>query len=274
MQIVSAKKFFNNSSILGQVVPVLPLYFQNNEKFRDKAFFSDDFYKGKLFDNGTYFFHPDNKFLKIFKLTEYTWLNLDSQTILCPFLQILEILTQNQEQNQLTTELIISPVKSGLSMATITLSDKGLLGLRVDKSGPLISDLTAVLGITNIRHFLMGDNLGELRTLVSKLAYIDKYDLIITTGGTGVSPRDITPQALTPLIDLPLPGFSFAMIMKSLEKTPNAVISRPVCGFIEESLLITLPGSTKAVKENLEAVLPAIMHTLKKRRGDQEDCGK
>lgn len=275
MQIEIPNIFFHTDSVLGRIVPVLPLYFQNNENFRDKAFFSDDFYTGKLFGNGTHFFQAGNETLKLFKLTEYVWLNLETQTILCPYLQILELLTQNHKQNQQTAELIIDSVHSGLSLAIITLSDKGIIGLRVDKSGPLIKELAArAFKITHAQQFIMGDNLGELRALVSKLAYIDKFDLIITTGGTGVSPRDITPQALKPLIDLPLPGFSLTMLMKSLEKTPNAAISRSICGFIEESLVITLPGSTKAVQENLEAVLPAIMHTLKKKRGDPEDCGK
>lgn len=273
MQIEITHNFFLTHSMQGQLVPVLPLYFQSYENFRDKAFFSDDFYNGKSFAQGTYFFPHGKESIKIFKLTEYAWLNLESQNLLCPFLQILEPINQNQPPQ--IARLTITPQKCGLSLATITLSDKGLIGLRVDKSGPLIKEMvSATLEITNGQHFILGDNLGELRALVSKLAYIDKVDLIITTGGTGVSPRDITPQALAPLIDLPLPGFSLAMLVKSLEKTPNAAISRAICGFIEESLLITLPGSVKAVKENLEAVLPAILHTLKKKRGDPEDCGK
>ena len=99
------------------------------------------------------------------------------------------------------------------------------------------------------------------------------YDIICTSGGTGVGPRDITPQTVAPLLDLELPGFATAMMLESLKKTPHAAISRAVCGVLGPSIVITLPGSRKAVLENLAAVLPALPHALDKLHGDPADCG-
>lgn len=164
--------------------------------------------------------------------------------------------------------------KQGRSLAWITLSDKGSQGLREDLSGPAIAELVgASLPLCHSQGFLLPDEPGPLRALLPELALGQGYDLICTTGGTGLSPRDIAPQVTATLLDLPLPGFSQAMLAASLAKTPRAAISRAVAGVLGQSLVINLPGSRKAVLENLAAVLPALPHALDKLHNDPADCG-
>lgn len=170
--------------------------------------------------------------------------------------------------------MALTAMKNGLSLARITLSDKGFNGLREDQSGPAIEELVkGALTLACAQGFLLPDEPDALRSLLTRLALDEGYDLIITTGGTGVGPRDTTPQATSRVLDYTLPGFSQAMMQVSLEKTPKAAISRAVCGVIGQSLVINLPGSRRAVIENLEAVLPALSHTLDKLHGDPSDCG-
>lgn len=164
--------------------------------------------------------------------------------------------------------------KEGRSLAWVTLSDKGSQGMREDLSGPAIADLAAAhLPLCHSQGFLLPDEASQLRALLTDLALNQGYDLICTTGGTGLSPRDITPQVTAALLDLPLPGFSQAMLAASLDKTPHAAISRAVAGVLGQSIIINLPGSRKGVQENLAAVLPALPHAFDKLHGDPADCG-
>ncbi|NCP02022.1 MAG: MogA/MoaB family molybdenum cofactor biosynthesis protein, partial [Deltaproteobacteria bacterium] len=107
-----------------------------------------------------------------------------------------------------------------------------------------------------------------LRTWVDDLA----LDLILTTGGTGLTPRDQTPQATAPLLDYQIPGMAEAMRAASLLKTPHAMVSRALVGVRKRSLIVNLPGSPKAVRENLAVILPALPHALAKLKGDPSDC--
>ena len=100
------------------------------------------------------------------------------------------------------------------------------------------------------------------------------YELVISTGGTGLSPRDLTPEALIPVLDRRLPGFEQAMMAASLQKTPRAVLSRALAGTVGQTLLFALPGSRRAALENLDAVLEALPHALEKLGGDMSDCGR
>ena len=149
------------------------------------------------------------------------------------------------------------------ALAWITLSDKGAAGLRTDESGPLMaSETRAKLPLCHEQGFMIPDDPQALRSLVMELALGQGYDLILTSGGTGLAPRDTTPEALLPLFDRRLPGFEQAMMRTSLAKTPTAAISRAVAGTRGTSLIINLPGSEKAAKENLSAIIGALEHAM------------
>jgi molybdenum cofactor synthesis domain-containing protein len=116
------------------------------------------------------------------------------------------------------------------------------------------------------------DEVEVIRAKLMEFADVLKLDLIVTTGGTGVSPRDVTPEATEAVIERPLPGMAEAMRAASLLKTPNAMVSRAVCGIRGETLIINLPGSPRAVRENLAVVLGSIRHTVEKIKGSTEEC--
>ena len=167
--------------------------------------------------------------------------------------------------------------KCGHSLAWITLSDKGYAGLREDRAGPLIVEVLdkqsgGPLELAWAQGFLLPDEPERLRSLLSELALEQGFDLIVTTGGTGVGPRDTTPETTLTVIEKRLPGMEAAMLRASLRKTPHAMISRAVVGTLGRALIINLPGSPKAVRENLEALLPALDHALAKLQGDPSDC--
>jgi len=165
--------------------------------------------------------------------------------------------------------------KKGFSLAWITLSDKGSRGERVDASGPAIRD--AALGSMEIsiaRGMIIPDEPEILKSALVDCCLFQGFDLVFTTGGTGVGPRDITPEVTLPLLDKRLPGFERAMTQTSLAKTPHAMISRAVAGIMGLSLVVNLPGSPKAMRENLHAILPALKHAVEKLQGDQRDCGQ
>ncbi len=165
--------------------------------------------------------------------------------------------------------------REGFSLAWITLSDKGSRGERVDTAGPLISQFIGMsLPLNHSAGFILPDEEPQLRALLTDLALTQSYDLVITSGGTGVAPRDVTPEATLAVIEKRLPGVERAMTAISLEKTPRAMISRAVAGTLGQTLIINLPGSPKAVRECLESVLPALEHVLKKLQGDPSDCAQ
>lgn len=168
----------------------------------------------------------------------------------------------------------LRPVGEQYSLAVITLSDKSARGEREDKSGPeIIRALKDFLKPSLIRAFIIPDEAGLLKALLADLAYNQKIGLIITTGGTGIGERDITAQVTGALLDADLPGFSQAVMQASLLETPNAMLSRARAGLMGRTLVINLPGSLKAVKCGLKAVMPALKHALAKARGDNSDCG-
>ena len=170
--------------------------------------------------------------------------------------------------------LEVTARKTGYSLAWITLSDKGARGQRLDLSGPAIAEMVgSAMPLSHSQGFLLPDEAAQLRALLTELALSQGFDLICTTGGTGLSVRDITPQTTAALLDTPLPGFTQAMLAASLAKTPHAVISRAAAGTLGQSIIINLPGSRKPGVENLAAVLPALPHALAKLQGDPADCG-
>ena len=164
--------------------------------------------------------------------------------------------------------------RHGFSLAWITMSDKGARGERPDASGPMIPELIrSALPLDLIQGFMLPDSRSELKSLLIHLALELRFDVIVTSGGTGVSPRDITPEVTAEILERRLRGFEQAMLQASLDKTPHAVISRATSGILGTSLLINLPGSPKGVRENLAPLLPALRHTLDKIHNDPRDCG-
>lgn len=161
----------------------------------------------------------------------------------------------------------------GLAAACITLSDKGYAGERADESGPAIMDMLLALKPAKRELFLLPDNPRALRSLVKELAS-SGWGLVICTGGTGLSPRDFTPEALLPVLERRLPGFEHVMFSEGLSHTPRAVLSRCLAGTLGRTLVLALPGSRRAATENLGSLLPVLPHALEKLNGDMSDCGR
>lgn len=158
------------------------------------------------------------------------------------------------------------------SVAIITISDKGFRGEREDLSGPAIKELIIPLPAQVQFYEVIPDETESISATLKDCSDKLNCDLIITTGGTGVGPRDVTPEATRAVIDREIPGMAEVMRMESLKKTPHAMISRAVVGTRGQSLIVNLPGSPKAVKENLSALLPALSHAIDKIKGDDADC--
>jgi molybdopterin-guanine dinucleotide biosynthesis protein B/molybdopterin-guanine dinucleotide biosynthesis protein len=159
-----------------------------------------------------------------------------------------------------------------MNIRILTLSDKGARGERTDASGPALAAWLTDKGYPVAATEIMPDELELIADRLSSWADRDQTDLILTTGGTGVSPRDLTPDATLRVVERTLPGFGEAMRLRSLQKTPNAIISRALAGIRGNCLIINLPGSPKGAVECLEAVWDAVPHTIAKLQGDQSDC--
>ncbi|PKN52205.1 MAG: molybdenum cofactor biosynthesis protein [Deltaproteobacteria bacterium HGW-Deltaproteobacteria-13] len=154
----------------------------------------------------------------------------------------------------------------------ITVSDKGSQGKRQDLSGPAIAEMLAGAGFKIKHTLIVPDEVDQIQKAIINFADIEKADLILTTGGTGVSPRDLTPDATLEVIDKQIPGMAEAMRQNSLLVTPHAMISRAIAGIRGQCLIINLPGSPKGAKENLAVVLPALHHAVEKIKGDDSEC--
>jgi molybdopterin adenylyltransferase len=158
--------------------------------------------------------------------------------------------------------------------AIITMSDKGAIGERVDESGVVIRELAVAID-AHVEHYeVLPDERALIAETLKRLADSGRIDLVLTTGGTGVAPRDVTPEATREIIERELPGMTEAMRAESLKKTPNAMISRAVAGIRGRTLIVNLPGSPRAVRENLSVILPALPHAVEKIKGDPSDCAQ
>ncbi len=158
--------------------------------------------------------------------------------------------------------------------AIITLSDKGSKGERVDESGRIIREMMESIGASVEHYEILPDDKQLIVEALARLSDSGSIDLILTTGGTGVAPRDVTPESTLAVIDRELPGMAEAMRAESLKKTPNAMISRAVAGIRKLTLIVNLPGSPRAVRENLAVILPALSHAVEKIKGDPSDCAR
>jgi molybdopterin adenylyltransferase len=159
------------------------------------------------------------------------------------------------------------------NVGILTISDKGSRGERQDKSGEAIREILPSLDARIVNYEIVPD---EKELIVEKLIkWADEYnlDVLITTGGTGLTPRDVTPEATLTVVDRIIPGFAEAMRAESLKKTPLAMLSRAVAGTRGKCLIINLPGSPKAVRECLEVVLPALPHAVETLKGQAGECG-
>lgn len=158
--------------------------------------------------------------------------------------------------------------------AVITASDKGARGERDDESGTVIRELLASINGAVVRYELVPDDKELLKQLLIEAADRDHLDLVVTTGGTGLTPRDVTPDATLEVIDQQVPGMAEAMRAESLKKTPRAMLSRAVVGIRKRTLIVNLPGSPKAVRECLAVLLPVLPHAIETLRGVSGDCGR
>ncbi|UCD21652.1 MAG: molybdopterin adenylyltransferase [Chloroflexota bacterium] len=159
------------------------------------------------------------------------------------------------------------------TVGILTISDKGATGNRQDKSGAVIREILPDIDAHIAEYNIIPD---EKELIVAKLvewADEDDLDVIITTGGTGLTPRDVTPEATLAVVDRIVPGFAEAMRAESLKKTPHAMLSRAVVGTRAKCLIINLPGSPKAVRECLEVIMPALPHAVETLKGQVDECG-
>jgi molybdopterin adenylyltransferase len=156
--------------------------------------------------------------------------------------------------------------------AVITVSDKGASGQRSDLSGPAISSMVDAAGMEVIDRRIVPDEREMISRMLLEICDRGDTDLILTTGGTGVSPRDVTPDATREVIDREIPGMGEAMRRQSAVVTPHAMISRALAGIRGRTLIVNLPGSPKGARENLGVVLPALKHAIEKIKGDESEC--
>lgn len=162
---------------------------------------------------------------------------------------------------------------SNYSCAVLTISDKGVVGKRQDTSGPALEEMLRGAGFQVAAIAIVPDEQEAIASTLQNWADNRGIDLLITTGGTGVSPRDVTPEATREILDREIPGIGEAMRAASLRKTPYAALSRGVAGMRGQSLIINLPGSERGATENLETVMAVLEHALEKIKGGTKDCG-
>ena len=160
------------------------------------------------------------------------------------------------------------------SLGILTVSDKGSHGERADESGMVIREVLGIYDVQVVKYGIVPDEGELISTTIVEWADKESIDLILTTGGTGLSPRDVTPEATLAVLDRSAPGFVEAMRTESLKKTSMAMLSRAVAGIRGGSLIINLPGSPRAVRECLEVILPVLPHAIEVLRGEVGECGE
>ncbi len=157
-----------------------------------------------------------------------------------------------------------------MRIAVLTISDRSSRGEREDRSGPLIKEIALQRGWEVIASDIIADEQVEIERQLASWCDSGEIDLILTTGGTGFSPRDRTPEATRNVVERLAPGLVEAMLVRSMSKTPHAMLSRAVAGIRKRTLIVNLPGSPKAVEENLAVIIPALPHAIQRLREDPD----
>lgn len=156
----------------------------------------------------------------------------------------------------------------------LTVSDRSFRGERPDTAGPLVAGLLKEAGYTVVSAAVVPDEQTVIEDFLRRAADEGLAELLVTTGGTGFAPRDVTPEATLAVCERLTPGIPEAMRYASLRITPRAMLSRAQAGIRKRTLIVNLPGSPKAARENLEAVLPSLFHGLEMLIGESADCAK
>lgn len=161
-------------------------------------------------------------------------------------------------------------IKTGV----LTLSDRGAAGQREDKSGAVIKDLVAEIDGEVVEYQVIPDDQQQIIEELKKLADQGELDLVLTTGGTGLAPSDVTPEATKEVIERRVPGIPETMRLESLPQTRKAMLSRAEAGVRGTTLIVNLPGSPQAVTECLEIILPVLPHAVELIHDQVADCGR
>ena len=152
-----------------------------------------------------------------------------------------------------------------LTAGVLTISDKGWRGERKDESGLVIKQALSQIGAQVMKYEIVPD---EKETISAKLKeWAEEVDIVVTTGGTGLSSRDVTPEATLAVVDRIVPGLAEAMRLETMKKTPHAILSRAVAGTRGKSLIVNLPGSPRGAEECLEVILPVLSHAVEILKG-------
>lgn len=168
----------------------------------------------------------------------------------------------------------MSNSSNNFSFGILTMSDKGSRGEREDTSGLNLINILVEEGYTKAFYEIIPDKKEIIEEKLIMMCDELAIPLIVTTGGTGVSPTDVTPEAMLEVIEKEVPGMAELMRLESLKKTPRACMARGKVGIRKKSLIINLPGSKRASEENLDAIIGVLIHALEKINGDKSDCGR
>jgi molybdopterin adenylyltransferase len=156
---------------------------------------------------------------------------------------------------------------SAIRAAVVTVSDKGFAGEREDVSGPLLSDLLEGMGAAVECTLVVPDERADIEGALLSLADDSGFDLVVTTGGTGPAPRDVTPEATLAVVDRQVPGIAEVLRSEGYRQTPLAVLSRGLAGIRGQTLIVNLPGSPSAVRDGMRTLLPILPHAVKMLQG-------
>jgi len=162
----------------------------------------------------------------------------------------------------------------GIRFAVLTISDRSSRGERADESGPLLGKIVFEAGGEVVLSEVLPDERAQISAELKRITDGGLADIVLTTGGTGFAPRDVTPEATKDVLDREAPGLAEAMRAESQKKTVTAVLSRAASGIRKATLIINLPGSPRAARENLAVVLPALAHAVELLKGRVGECGK